>query len=162
MKGKVLCVTFVVLATVLTGFARAQDDVWISSTPYANVSALANDRDYLWVGTEFGLTRLHKATGDISLYHERTGAGLPSEQISALAIDPQGNTWIGSIGCLTKFDGTNWSVYDTDTSQLPENIVTSLSIDSEGTVWIGTDGGGAVSYDETKYMVRDNLGSGKV
>ena len=35
--------TFIVFAAALTGFASAQDDVWISSTLYANVSALADD-----------------------------------------------------------------------------------------------------------------------
>jgi len=63
MKGKVLCVTFIVFAVVLTGFARAQDDVFISSATGANVSAFATDGDYLWVGSGWGLTRLHKSTG---------------------------------------------------------------------------------------------------
>ena len=107
MKGKVLCVTFIVFAAALTGFAHAQDDVWISSTPYANVSALADDGDYLWTATEWGLTRLHKTTGDISFYNERLGAGLPSEQISALAIDHEGTVWIGTEGGgAVSYDGT--------------------------------------------------------
>jgi len=38
MKGKVLCVSFIIFAAVMTGFARAQDDVWISSTTIADVS----------------------------------------------------------------------------------------------------------------------------
>ncbi len=135
MKGKVLCVTFIVFAAALTGFARAQDDVWISSTPYANVSALADDGDYLWIGSGWGLTRLHRATGDISFYNERLAHGLPSVKMTALTVDSQGNTWIGTHGGgAVKYDGTEMTVYDTSAG-LPNKTVKALAVDNEGAVW---------------------------
>ena len=38
---------------------------------------------------------------------------------------------------LAKFDGTNWTVYDTTNSGLPDNAVVSLAIDGSD-IWIGT------------------------
>ncbi|GAH21953.1 unnamed protein product, partial [marine sediment metagenome] len=122
MKGKVLCVTFVVLVAALTGFAHAQDDVWISSTPYAYVSALAYDGDYLWIGSEWGLTRLDRASGNITSYNERLGHGITSVEMTALVVDPQGTVWIGTNGAgLVKFDGANWQVFNSESSALPND-----------------------------------------
>ena len=50
-------------------------------------------------------------------------------------------------GGLAKFDGTNWTVYNTSNSGLPDNDVSSLAIDGSGNKWIGTGGGLAV-YNE--------------
>ena len=66
----------------------------------------------------------------------------------ALAIDEQGNLWIGTRGGLAKFDGGNWTVYDTSNSRLPHDRVTSLAIDEQGNIWMGTHGGGLAVYHE--------------
>jgi len=43
-----------------------------------------------------------------------TNSGLPDNRVWALAIDSQGNKWIGIGGGLAKFDGdTTWTVYNT-------------------------------------------------
>ena len=39
---------------------------------------------------------------------------------------------------LAKFDGTNWTVYNTSNSGLPDNGVYSIAIDGSGNKWIGT------------------------
>jgi ligand-binding sensor domain-containing protein len=41
-------------------------------------------------------------------------------RVKAIAIDGQGNKWIGTRGGgLAKFDGVNWTVYNTSNSGLP-------------------------------------------
>jgi len=62
---------------------------------------------------------------------------LSSNWVWAIAIDAEGNIWIGDGG-LTKFDGINWTVYNTDNSKLPCDNVTALAIDMQGNKWIGT------------------------
>ena len=58
---------------------------------------------------------------------------------SSLAIDGSGNKWIGTDGGgLAKYDGTNWTVYNTSNSGLPDNRVHSIAIDGSGNKWIGT------------------------
>ena len=66
-------------------------------------------------------------------------------RVNAIAIDGQGNKWIGTNGGgLVKFDGVNWTVYNTWNSGLPDNNVRSIVIDRLGNKWIGTNGGLAV------------------
>jgi ligand-binding sensor domain-containing protein len=52
----------------------------------------------------------------------------------AIAIDEQGNKWIGTVnGGLAKFDGVNWTVYNTSNSGLPSNLVPwAIAIDGQG------------------------------
>ncbi|MCX8159294.1 MAG: hypothetical protein N3D20_03370, partial [Candidatus Pacearchaeota archaeon] len=67
-----------------------------------------------------------------------SNSGLPYNDVLSLAIDAQGNKWIGTAGGLAKFDGTNWTVYNTSNSGLPSNSVYSIAIDAQGNKWIGT------------------------
>jgi hypothetical protein len=51
----------------------------------------------------------------------QTLACLITDHVWAIAIDGQGNKWIGTYGGLAKFDGVNWTVYKTSNSGLPDN-----------------------------------------
>jgi ligand-binding sensor domain-containing protein len=75
--------------------------------------------------------------------YNTSNSGLPSNDVRAIAIDGQGNKWIGTPnGGLAKFDGVNWTVYNTSNSGLPSNSVHAIAIDEQGNKWIGTFGGG--------------------
>jgi ligand-binding sensor domain-containing protein len=59
----------------------------------------------------------------------------------SIAIDAQGNKWIGTLTKgLAKFDGVNWTVYNTSNSGLPYDYVHAIAIDKKGNKWIGTYG----------------------
>ena len=67
------------------------------------------------------------------IVYNTDNSGLPSNDLtSALAIDKQGNKWIGTRRAgLAKFDGENWTVYDTINSGIPDNqIVAPYFLDS--------------------------------
>jgi ligand-binding sensor domain-containing protein len=83
--------------------------------------------------------------------------------ISSVAIDQQGNLWFGSQGSgVTKFDGTNWTIYDPQTTAnakgntssiwskdflvlfnntLNTYWINTITIDMEGNKWFSTDDG---------------------
>lgn len=61
------------------------------------VQALAIDRNFIWVGTIAGLSRLDRNNGIWkSFTMESTQGGLISNQIQALKIDLQGRLWVGT------------------------------------------------------------------
>jgi ligand-binding sensor domain-containing protein len=71
--------------------------------------------------------------------YNSSNSGLPYDYVYAIAIDGQGNKWIGTLsGGLAKFDGVNWTVYNTSNSDLPYNDVWAIAIDGQGNKWIGT------------------------
>jgi ligand-binding sensor domain-containing protein len=115
----------------------SQTQEWIVYTNGKYIHCLADEGEYLWVGTDGGgLIKLNKLTGEFILFN----SGLPSNRVYAIAIDKQGNKWIGTSAGLVKFDGVNWTVYNTSNSELPSNWVYSIAIDGQGNKWIGTDG----------------------
>jgi ligand-binding sensor domain-containing protein len=73
---------------------------------------------------------------------------LPDNYVYAIAIDGGGNKWIGTLEGLAKFDGVNWTVYNTSNSGLPDNYVGAIAIDGRGNKWIGTDMEGLQSLME--------------
>jgi ligand-binding sensor domain-containing protein len=80
---------------------------------------------------------------------------------SAIAIDGQGNKWIGTGGGgLAKFDGVNWTVYNRSNSELADNWVNAIAIDDSGNKWIGTDGGGLAKFDGVNWRVYNRSNSG--
>jgi len=79
--------------------------------------------------------------------YNTSNSGLPSDDVTVVAIDKQGNKWIGTWwGGLAKFDGVNWTVYNTSNSGLPGDYVLAIAIDSAGNRWIGTYEGGLGVY----------------
>jgi hypothetical protein len=85
---------------------------------------------------------------------------LPDNFIVCMAVDNRGNIWFGTyFGGLAKFDGTNWTVYDTSNSSLPSNTIFSLSIESNGHMWIGTTAG-LIRYNGTNWTLFNTSNSG--
>ncbi|MGQ9896691.1 MAG: ligand-binding sensor domain-containing protein [Acidobacteriota bacterium] len=63
---------------------------------------------------------------------------LPDDIINALALDPSGTLWIGTMNGLVAFDGQRFTHY---TAGLPSPRIGALHFDRQGTLWIGTTSG---------------------
>jgi len=69
----------------------------------------------------------------------------PSNPYRSIAIDADGNKWIGTQNNgLLKFDGTNWDNFTTENSGLTSNLINHITFDRDGNLWISTNGGGLV------------------
>lgn len=78
--------------------------------------------------------------------YNTSNSGLPCDTIFSIAIDKDGNKWIGTgsisgNGGLAMFDGVNWVTYNTKNSGLPNDQINVLAIDINNNIWIGTDSG---------------------
>ena len=62
---------------------------------------------------------------------------LYSNGLYDLEIDSQQNIWFASLSGLLKYDGTNWTVYDTLSSEIASNELSSVSVDQNGKIWCG-------------------------
>ncbi len=118
------------MTAILATNVIAESGLSVSSTNHAYVGALYDNGEYIVAGTEFGVTKLHKASGEIEFYCDRLH-GFPSERVSVLSIDKNGNIWIGYLdethfdekpggGGLVKLDRKNVTVFRSGTSDLPK------------------------------------------
>ncbi len=163
------------------GLARFDGESWTvydeddSGLPDNHVTALEIDEQgNIWIGTFRG--GLARFDGESWTVYDEDNSELPANWVCALAADDQGNTWIGMAsyrdraketwvsGGLAKFDGDNWTVYNTDNSELPDNYVNALGIDERGSILIGTGHfdwdqyrtyGGLAKFDGESWIVYD-------
>jgi ligand-binding sensor domain-containing protein len=144
-----------------------------SSLPDNDVYCLAVDNNGdIWIGTDGGLAKYNGTNWTV---YYNSNSGLPYNYITSLAIDRSGNKWIGTGGKslsfpifspyekgkgLAKYDGINWTVYDTSNSGLPDNGVNCLAIDLTGNIWVGTWDEGLAKYDGTNWTIYNTSNSG--
>lgn len=119
-----------------------------------------------WVGFSGGsITALAFAKYDNAsstwTYWNKTNLGIPTSSVSnnvkAFEQDNLGNIWIGTTNGLVKYDGTNFTLYNT-ANGLPNNVINCLEF-SNNMLYIGT-GNGLSRYDGstfTNYTIANTL-----
>jgi hypothetical protein len=94
------------------------------------------------------------------IVYTTANSGLPENRVYSIAIDGQGNKWIGTLfGGLAKFDDKNWTVFENSKSGERLIYVHAIAIDREGNKWIGT-AGGLFKFDGVNWTVYKTSNSG--
>ncbi|MBK8339038.1 MAG: hypothetical protein IPK99_03050 [Flavobacteriales bacterium] len=79
-------------------------------------------------------------------------ADFPSNNVTDIAFDSQGRTWVSTDWGLCLKEGANWTIYQTQNSGLPDNRLLCLDVDSLDRIWIGTLLNGVLVYDGTTWL----------
>jgi len=108
--------------------------------------------------SENGATYLHRVW--------TTENGLPQNSVTSILQTQDGYLWLGTLGGLARFDGINFTIFNTaNTGELKSNRISALYQDGEGSLWIGSEHGGLSRYYRgafTNYSLRDGLPSDSV
>jgi ligand-binding sensor domain-containing protein/signal transduction histidine kinase len=81
----------------------------------------------------------------------QTSAGLPQNTVHAITQTKDGFLWIATEGGLARFDGTSFTVFDTQTTpQLRSDFLYNLMEDARGALWIST-GDGLLRYADNRF-----------
>ncbi len=111
------------------------NEPWVQAS---SVTALQEDREGgLWIGTlQSRLVHFHD--GRFEEFPQRVARG----PLTALAVQPDGQVWVGSVGgglrCIQPDGGPVLTV----TNGLLSHSILTLHLDAAGMLWIGTAGGG--------------------
>ena len=73
--------------------------------------------------------------------------GLPQSQVTAISQDSSGYLWIGTLGGLSRFDGTIFKNYTPELG-LYNNRVSSINIINE-LLYVGHEGGVSIVHKDT-------------
>ncbi len=94
--------------------------------------------------------------GYLTKYDGVSFTTFPDVPAISIEIDSASNIWVGTLDLLfstgaelNKFDGTNWTTYNSSNSPLPATYeITDLEFDKFGNLWIGTFDSGLVVFNE--------------
>lgn len=108
------------------------------------IRAIKEDGDFVWIGSNGGLIRINKITGNTKTWTRSDG--LNSDSIYVLEVGPDKRLWIGTRGRgLAVFDGNTFKQYKRSSTQ--KYFVWSMSF-VENDLFIGTEQGLFVMKNE--------------
>lgn len=87
---------------------------------------------------------------NIRFDHFDTRKGLSQNNINSLVVDSIGYIWIGTLEGVTRFDGTNFKVFQSlpgTRNTLKGNYIDVLSACPNGNLWVHSQNGGMNLYD---------------
>ena len=90
------------------------------------------------MGSEYGLG-LTRFDGNACTTYNRNNSPLPSDCFWDVQVDVDNRKWIATAGDvgLVCYDGTEWTIYDTDNSGIALNEVTKISLDPKrDLIWL--------------------------
>jgi len=88
-----------------------------------------------------------------------TNSLMPSNQVNAIAIDPQGVKWIAAESGFVKYDNNTMVVYNKSNSALKCPHPLGVAIDQQGIKWLATFCQGLVKFDGTTFTIYDSVSS---
>jgi ligand-binding sensor domain-containing protein len=118
---------------------------------YPTVSCIVESLDgTLWFGTRgseepgAGAQGVFRFDGK-TWTHFRVENGLPFDEITSMAVSPDGVIWFGGYG-VARYDGKSWTTYTTDNG-LASDDIRSIAYAPDGTLWIGSSDKGLMRFD---------------
>ena len=108
-------------------------------------SIVEADKDHLWLGSvgSGGLIYFNKnGTYERFLHDDSDPGSLVNNNVTSLALEPDGTLWVGTSGGLDRRDTsgriTHYRHDSSDSASLPDDFVISLSYRPDGQLWVGT------------------------
>ncbi len=144
--------TIIILMLALALEAQPQ---WVSYNQVNAVNDIAFDSlNNKWVATGFG--GLAKLTGNTWIVFDTLNSNIPSNRVWSVAVDKKNIIWISTNKGIGRYDGINWTKYDTNTLLL----VNAMTIDNQNVKWMSSFNHGLIKYNDTiwTYYKTDNSG----
>lgn len=113
--------------------------------PNDHIFSVKATPEAVWIGTEDGLARLDKKTGEIKSWKEADG--LPWRAVTSIDVDPKtGDVWLGLFGGgLARFSGGRFDHFHQLNSGLVNDVVYGVAVENNH-IWCATTAG-ASRYD---------------
>jgi ligand-binding sensor domain-containing protein len=134
--------------TINTDFnTKILDGYFVKSIAYDNLGNA-------WVGTfKQGLIKYNSDATIV--YNSENSIISDTSVIYDIAVDSKNNVWIACEG-LIKYDGANFTKFNSQNTPIPEDFISSIAIDSKDNIWFSSSRfrqGGVVKYDNSNWKV---------
>ncbi len=137
---------------------HAQSPQFIHYTPGRQINDMAKDGDFLWLATNGGLVQINTLDGEMT-FNNRSNSGLPINEITSVAIGPDGTRWLGTRIGLLRWQGNSITVLNpTSSGGNPVQLwIQKVRIDGAGHAWVSFPGHNAnlARFDGQNWLVID-------
>ena len=138
---KALFLNLLIFFLAITGLF-AQIEAWEHYSSPTTILDYADQGDYMWVGTDFGLYKINKETLEKEWFNT-SNSPLPNNHVSSTTVDQMGVFWIGTYDlALMRIDNNgNWTTLEIpDSIKLEDqnNQLYCMEFDQDNNLWIGT------------------------
>lgn len=123
----------------------AQYAQWESFLTATRVNDVRGSGEAVWMATDGGLYQYNKADGSVTHWH-KTNAGLPSNEVEAIAFDELAQVWIGTYDMEMAYrDGSgNWIPAHFPAGLFNDEqplLLYCMDFGPDGSLWVGTNQG---------------------
>lgn len=147
----------VISAIIIMLFVQAIEaqPQWVMYNQVSGVNDIAFDSlNNKWVAT--GFNGLAKLTGNTWSYYDTVNSYIPSNLVNSVMIDKRNIIWVATNKGIGRYDGVNWTKYDTATLVYVFGIV----VDNDNIKWMASLGNGLIKFNDTTwtYFKMNNSG----
>ncbi len=146
---------------------QAQTEKWDYLDPFNSGQVISGSGNEIIVGKFYGGALVFNKLSLNNTYYKRFYTPLASNIVRNVEIDKFGNKWFACSNITTndertgicKFNGSDWSVYDSSNSPVPHEDLKYMHIDKAGNLWVGTMNKGLLKFDGNVWTVYDTSNS---
>lgn len=109
----------------------------------------------LWVGTMQG--GLFKKTNNTWINYNESNSGLHDNLVRGIEIDSAGVIWLATSEGISKFDGTNWQLWNISNAGLLTNNITDIRTGFSNEKFVGTINGGLLYLDAQENLTMHSI-----
>ncbi len=138
-------VVSVILIMIFVQVIEAQPQ-WVMYNQVSDATDIAFDSlNNKWVST--GFNGLAKLTGNTWTVFDTLNSNIPSNRVWSVTVDKKNIIWISTDKGIGRYDGVNWTVYDTSTLL----GINTITVDNKNVKWMASFGNGLINYDDTTW-----------
>jgi len=153
----------ILLFTIISFYLINGTNAQLKFTNYSNqnnINCLLEDGNRIWIGTTGGLILRNKGTGSLIASYTSNN-GLSNNDVSSLALDVDGNLWVGTRMGISKYNGSSWTYYTNPMSPGSSWWITSLAFDLSGDLWV-TSIGDVAKFDGANWTIYSSSNTGDI
>jgi len=163
MKRVILNYLVIAALAISTAFTSCNKVIDESPEPvslddYLVTQIAFDSKGNAWLGTfKQGIIRYNAKDAVLAVLFNSGNSVVPNDFVpNDIAVDKNDNVWIGGGDGLLKYDGKEFTLYNTQNTPMPLNFVKSVAVDSKNNIWFAScniNTGGIVKYDGKEWTV---------
>jgi ligand-binding sensor domain-containing protein len=153
---KKLLISLIFSITLYLPYTYGADSLWVQYTKCGSINSIIQNDQNLWVGTDVGLVEVD-TDGVPERFFNCANSGIKYSNIRLVWKDNSRNIWVASDEGIAKYNGVNWTNFDSLSIGFNAGSFQQAAVDKTGKVWLV--GNGVKTFDGNTWSNLDTSNS---